>query len=173
MIHLQPHIKTVGTHFSTQFFPKIPKNDCFLHFSVLPRHFKRLYLSHFWEIWSEIFLKPLNRYGKWGAFLANIKKLVSKLKIQNWCTHPILISMCFEWLMVIVSWLPTPPYNPTKSPKLISQASFPIYRKKSKYVFDLFSCPGEVGFSIFLWGNWVSGPAVIPSAWNLCGRSIK
>ena len=29
----------------------------------------------------------------------------------------------------------------------------PLIRKKSKYVFDLFSCPGEVGFSIFLSEN--------------------
>ena len=53
--HLQPLIKAVGTYLSKKIFPEIPKNDHFLHFSVLPRHFQWLYLSHFWEIWNEIF----------------------------------------------------------------------------------------------------------------------
>ena len=55
MKHLQHLIKAVGTYFSKKKFPEIPKNDHFLHFSVLPRHFQWLYLSHFWEIWNEIF----------------------------------------------------------------------------------------------------------------------
>ena len=53
MKHLQHLIKAVGTYFSKKNFPEIPKNDHFLHFSVLPRHFQWLYLSHFWEIWNE------------------------------------------------------------------------------------------------------------------------
>ena len=51
MKHLQHLIKAVGTYFSKKNFPEIPKNDHFLHFSVLSRHFN----SHFWEIWNEIF----------------------------------------------------------------------------------------------------------------------
>ena len=31
----------------------------------------------------------------------------------------------------------------------------PIYRKKSKYVFDLFSCSREIEFTLFLWESWV------------------
>ena len=48
-------IKTLGPYSSTNFFPKTPKDDHFLQFSILPRPFKQSYLSHFLELWNEIF----------------------------------------------------------------------------------------------------------------------
>ena len=43
------------TPFCTQLFKKITKNDHFRRFPFLPRRFKWSYLSHFLEIWPEIF----------------------------------------------------------------------------------------------------------------------